>query len=162
MDVLDWEDANLPVPPLDERAIGSMNQPLDSNPTDFPDDTVADDLPDPEADPTYFPPTDPVMTVDAKGDEAILGGFASTSDDDVSVDASTLDGIPGDEALRDAIRSALRLDATTTALKIRVQVRDGVAHLHGTVNDLADVENAEAVAANVPGVREVIEELEIA
>jgi hypothetical protein len=146
----------------DEQDIGFMNQPLDSNPTDFPDDTVSDDLPDPEPDPTYFPPTDPVITTrNATGDVEVLGGFSSTADDDVQVDASTLDDIPGDEALTDAVAYALQRDAATADLDIIVSVQEGVVYLHGTVMSLDDAENAEDVASRVPGVREVVEGLEV-
>jgi len=42
------------------------------------------------------------------------------------------------------------------------EVIDGVVHLGGTVTDIDDGENAEAVAAAVPGVTEVVDETEIA
>ena len=71
-------------------------------------------------------------------------------------------GRPGDEAIADAIRRELREDALTTDLTIRVTVRDGVAHLRGSVPSLDDAESAEEVAGRVPGVREVIEELDVA
>ena len=68
---------------------------------------------------------------------------------------------PGDEAIADAIRRELREDSSTTALEITVDVFRGVARLRGKVADLADAENAEAVASMVPGVREVREELKV-
>lgn len=43
-----------------------------------------------------------------------------------------------------------------------VFVRNGIVHLRGQVSDLDDADNAEAVAARVPGVQEVIEELDVA
>lgn len=114
-----------------------------------------------EDDTVYFPPTDPVITTDAKGNVEVLGGFAPTSMDQVEVAPSALDGQPGDEALADAIRDELRRDALTTDLQIDVRVVRGVAHLRGVVTALEDAEHAEAVAADVPGVREVVEELTI-
>jgi osmotically-inducible protein OsmY len=42
-----------------------------------------------------------------------------------------------------------------------VIVRNGVAHLHGTVDGPEDADNAEEVASRVPGVIEVREELEV-
>jgi osmotically-inducible protein OsmY len=109
----------------------------------------------------YFPPTDPVVASDASGNLEVIGGWTGTSTSEVEVAASAIDGQPGDEALRDAVRRELRQDAATTMLDLRVTVRDGVVHLRGTVADLEDAENAEAVAAGVPGVVEVIEELDV-
>jgi osmotically-inducible protein OsmY len=110
---------------------------------------------------TYTPPIDPVVTTDAHGAARVLGGFEVDSMDDTPVDPSTMDRVPGDEALADAIRRELAEDAATTDLNIFVAVRNGIAHLRGQVADLDDADNAEAVAARVPGVREVVEELEV-
>jgi osmotically-inducible protein OsmY len=110
----------------------------------------------------YTPPDDPVVTTDARGNTQILGGFATDSDEEVDVEPSASDNRPGDEALADAIRQELREDASTADLTIVVAVRNGVAHLRGRVEDLDDADNAEAVASRVPGVVEVVEELEVA
>ena len=111
---------------------------------------------------TYIPPTDPVIGIDDRGAAQVLGGFSPTSADTVEVERSTLDNQLGDEAIADAIRQELREDAATTNLEVRVTVRQGIAHLRGTVPGMEDVENAESVAGRVPGVREVVEELEVA
>lgn len=108
----------------------------------------------------YTPPSDPVVTTDARGQTQVLGGFSDEVE--VTVEPSAMDNQPGDEALADAIRDELRQDAATADLSIVVAVRGGVAHLRGAVADLEDAENAEAVAARVPGVREVVEELDVA
>jgi osmotically-inducible protein OsmY len=109
----------------------------------------------------YTPPVDPVLTTDAHGAAHVLGGFELDSFEDTAVDRSAMDRAPGDEALADAIRRELAEDAATTDLNIFVAVRNGVAHLRGQVADLDDADNAEAVAARVPGVREVVEELDV-
>jgi len=109
----------------------------------------------------YTPPIDPVVTTDAHGAARVLGGFELDSAEDVEVEPSAMDRAPGDEALADAIRRELAEDASTTDLAIFVAVRNGVAHLRGQVADLDDADNAEAVAARVPGVRDVVEELEV-
>jgi osmotically-inducible protein OsmY len=75
---------------------------------------------------------------------------------------SAEDEQPGDEALADAVRRQLREDALTTDLPIDVGVEEGIVHLYGTVEELEDAENAEEIASRVPGVIEVIDELEIA
>ncbi|HEU0166890.1 MAG TPA: BON domain-containing protein, partial [Chloroflexota bacterium] len=67
----------------------------------------------------------------------------------------------GDEALADTIRRELRQDAATTGLRVEVFVEDGVAHLRGHVADMDDVTSVEEVGGRVPGVAEVVEELEL-
>jgi osmotically-inducible protein OsmY len=131
------------------------DQPLT---TDY--DLVAEDADD--GDQVYFPPTDPVVKPAAGGNLQVLGGFSPTSMDTVEVAPSALDDVPGDEALADAVRRELLEDASTTDLPIEVEVRRRVARLRGRVTDVEDVENAEAVAARVPGLLEVVEELEVA
>jgi osmotically-inducible protein OsmY len=115
----------------------------------------------------YVPPTDPVVTTDAHGQTEILGGFEQTADEDVGPDddgtgQAAGGNVHGDEAIADAVRRELREDAATTELQIRVAVRNGVVHLHGTVPGLEDADAAEEVAARVTGVREVVEGLDVA
>ncbi len=119
----------------------------------------ADD-PASSGDAVYSPPIDPVVTTDAHGSAHVLGGFGS--EEDVAVEPSASDTHPGDEALADAVRRELAEDAATADLNIFVAVRNSVAHLRGQVADLDDADNAESVAARVPGIREVVEELEVA
>jgi len=143
-----------------EENVGSLNpdftgQPLESNPDA---DAGLADNPPVEPDPTYFAPTDPVVPPDGDENRVVQGGFAPTSMEGMEVECSAEDNLPGDEALADAIRQALADDAATTALQLDVTVESGVAHLRGTVPDLVDSENAEAVASEVPGVREVVDE----
>lgn len=114
-----------------------------------------------DEDTTYFAPTDPVLTSDDHGNVQVLGGFTPTSTDDLTVEPSASDGSLGDEAIADAVLRELREDAMTTALRIDVQVREGVVHLRGSVEGMEDADAAEAVAARVPGVREVVEELRV-
>jgi osmotically-inducible protein OsmY len=106
----------------------------------------------------YSPPIDPVVTTDAHGRAHVLGGFGSG--EDVEVERSSDSGA-GDEALADAVRRELAEDAATADLVIFVAVRNGVVHLRGQVADLDDADNAESVAARVPGIREVVEELDV-
>jgi len=122
------------------------------------DTDVIDVVEDAEA--PYFPPTDPVVTTDARANTQTLGGGEPTSMG-VDVAPSAENREFGDEALADAIRAELRQDAATTALAIDVEVVDGIARLRGTVPDMVDAENAEAVAAGVPGVVEVLEQLQV-
>ena len=57
-----------------------------------------------------------------------------------------------EEDIRDDVIRELREDSLTTDLKLTVDVRRGVVILTGTVQTLDDAENAQAVAARVPGV----------
>ena len=133
-----------------------LNDPMAAvGPSSGWEDPVAD------GDEVYVPPTDPVIAADAQGNVEVLGGFSETATDGLSPVPSASDGKLGDEAIEDAVRSALRRDAATTSLEIEVLVRDGVAHLRGRVSDLDDADNAEDVASRVPGVREVVEDLEV-
>ena len=113
-----------------------------------------------EDDTAYSPPIDPVVTTDMHGNTRVLGGFSDSSMESIAVERSS-DGTLGDEAIAEAILRELREDAATTALQIEVQVRNGVARLRGSVTDIIDSQNAEEVAARVPGVTEVIDELNV-
>jgi len=140
---------------------GFPDVPLETDESDVVDDTVYDDLPPVEPDPAYFAPTDPVTDSDQQGNLQVLGGWTPTSMSSDEVDPSAEDNQPGDEALADAIRREIQENAETTDLRVDVSVERGVAHLRGTVPSLEDAEAAEAVASQVPGVREVSEELDI-
>jgi hypothetical protein len=109
----------------------------------------------------YFPPVDPPARAGVTNSrEGLVAGFEPDSMESMDVDPSASGG-PGDEALADAIRRELREDSATADLAVHVHVVEGVAYLHGQVADLDDVENAEDVAGRIPGVREVVEKLEI-
>ncbi|MCC7365405.1 MAG: BON domain-containing protein [Dehalococcoidia bacterium] len=128
-----------------------------SGPTSAIDDDIVS-----EGDTVFSPPTDPVaarhpVTLQT----VIIGGLQSSSMEDISVARSALDGEYGDEAIADAIRRELLEDAATTDLAIDVEVFEGVATLRGRVALLEDAENAEEVAARVPGVLEVREHLHV-
>jgi osmotically-inducible protein OsmY len=140
--------------PNTELAPDFTDQPLTTDYQAIAEDTRSGDA-------VYFPPTDPVVRPAAGGNIEVIGGFQATSMDTAEVAPSAIDGQPGDEALADAVRRELLEDASTTDLAIAVQVRNRVARLRGRVTDIDDAENAEAVAARVPGIIEVIEELEV-
>jgi len=141
---------------VEERADlspGFNNEPLDTSAMDVSDAG--------EIDTVYFPPTDPVVKADDQGNLQVLGGWTPTSMTSDEVAPSVEGSREGDGAIADAIVRELTEDAATTDLKINVLVRGGVAVLRGTVSDMQDVENAEEVAARVPGVIEVVEELTV-
>jgi osmotically-inducible protein OsmY len=110
-----------------------------------------------EAEP-YFPPTDPVVRIDEKGETQIAGGFGTGEALERHPTAATR-GAPSDEALEDLVHRALRLDAGTAQLHLKVGVVEGVVRLRGLIEDESDAENALAVAGDIPGVVDVIDEL---
>ncbi len=110
-----------------------------------------------EAEP-YFPPTDPVVRVDEKGETQIAGGFGTGEALEPHPTAATR-GAPSDEALEDLVHRALRLDAGTAHLHLKVGVLQGVVRVQGLIEDESDAESALAVAGDVPGVIDVIDEL---
>ncbi|HEX2033291.1 MAG TPA: BON domain-containing protein [Chloroflexota bacterium] len=117
--------------------------------------------PSAEGDDVFFPPTDPVVAPARGGELDVVGGFSATSTEDVSVERSALDGRIGDEAIADAVQRELREDAITTDLLIDVYVRQGVVHLRGRVQNVEEGEQVEEVARRVPGVVDVVDELEV-
>ncbi len=125
------------------------------DPSDRGDDPVAD------GDEVYVPPVDPVVGADAHGEARVLGGFSLSAGEEIRPRRSASDGQIGDEAIVDAVQSALRHDAATTDLAIEVTVEQGIVRLRGSVADLDDAENAEAVASRVEGVVDVVEELKV-
>jgi osmotically-inducible protein OsmY len=158
--VADIEDMGAEIDPdlTDQNLLTDPHAAVGS-PTGAPGESASD--PVQEGDEVYFPPTDPVITIDRHGQAEVLGGFSPDSMDEIEVAPSASDGLPGDEALADAIRRELREDSATTDLQVDVLVRNGIARLRGRVPTLEDAENAEDVAGRVPGIEEVREELEV-
>ena len=133
--------------PDSEIELEPFNQPVENDPTEAVE----------EAEP-YFPPTDPVVRIDHAGETQIASGFES-GDTPEQPAPGAIAGTPSDEALEDLVHRALRLDASTAHLHLKVGVLQGVVRLQGPIEDEADAENALAVAGDVPGVVDVIDEL---
>lgn len=135
-DIDDIPDSEIEVEPFD--------QPVETDPTEAVE----------EAEP-YFPPTDPVVRVDQKGETQIAGGFGTGEPLEQQPQAVT----HSDEALEDLVHRALRLDASTAHLHLKVGVQQGIVRVQGAIEDESDAENALAVAGDVPGVIDVVDEL---
>jgi osmotically-inducible protein OsmY len=133
--------------PDSEIEVEPFDQPLEVDPTEAVE----------EAEP-YFPPTDPVVRVDRKGETQIAGGFG-TGEVVGGHPHAGIEDVPSDEALEDLVHRALRLDASTAHLQLKVGVLQGVVRLKGVAQDESDAENALAVAGDVPGVVDVLDEL---
>ena len=145
----DDDEALSPVDFTDQKTL--VNAEAASGPSEsFDEDEVS------EGGTVYVPPIDPVGN-----NREVIGGFQSDSLEHLTPERSALDGQFGDEAIADAVRLALREDSSTTAMELHVAVENRIVRLRGTVADIEDVENAEAVASMVPGVLEVREELRV-
>lgn len=67
---------------------------------------------------------------------------------------------PG-KAVVDAVQRELARDAATTDLVLDVSADGRVVTLRGRVPNLTDTDNALAVAGRVPGVDDVVDEIEV-
>jgi len=146
-----------------EDALDQSDGVVDDD-ADFTDQPLSTDaqavVEDGDGSEVFFPPTDPVLRPGAHGEPEIAGGFSPTAEPPAPERSS--DGGVGDEAIADAVRDALALDASTADLRLQVEVERAVVHLRGTVPGPEDGENAEAVASAVPGVTEVADETDLA
>jgi osmotically-inducible protein OsmY len=68
---------------------------------------------------------------------------------------------PADQRLAAAVAEALLADAMVYAAHIDVRTEDGIVHLGGVVLEPADLPEATRTAARVPGVRAVVDEMEL-
>lgn len=147
--------------PLREQTEPDFNEPIPV----VGGDMTTDSLIAAEEGIPYMPPTDPVVRPSNSAQELeIVTGFGATADEEYPDTLATTafgDGPPGDEDIRQQVVEALSSDAATIDLQIEVFVRNGVVRLRGSVPTLDDAESAEEVAARVPTVREVREELTV-
>ena len=67
--------------------------------------------------------------------------------------------ILADLALAAHVRAALRQDSRTDSLKIRIVASEGVVTMGGVSETVSELKQAEIVAAQVPGVKKVVNEL---
>src|SRR5438477_543402 len=100
-----------------EIELEPFDKPVETDPTEAVE----------EAEP-YFPPTDPVVRTDHSGETRIAGGFGSGETPEQESPASSADA-PPDEALEDLVHRALRLDASTAQLHLKVGVLQGLQRL---------------------------------
>lgn len=112
------------------------------------------DAADDEADPG-FPPTDPPVIARGR-DGAEVASRASALEDE-----GPSDGPLTDDEITARVHRLLRSDAATSMLRILITTEDGVVTLRGRVQTLEDTDNAADVAARVPGVADVVDELEV-
>jgi osmotically-inducible protein OsmY len=86
----------------------------------------------------------------------VADGFAGTSEG-----AEERAGVPGDDEITAHVKDLLRIDAATSTLDLDVETVDGVVYLRGTVPGFEDTDVAAEVAARVPGVVDVVDEMTV-
>jgi hypothetical protein len=114
----------------------------------------------------WVPPIDPPVVADEEDPEGVrvAAGFGVASDEepfDEDHDGELL--AVGDE-LDERIRDALRSDAATSryADSLIIGRRGGTVVVRGVVDDVDDTDNVAQVVGEVPGVVEVVDEMEVA
>lgn len=115
---------------------------------------------------TYIPPIDPPTVPGPDGDfdtADVANGFAVSSIEEPYNQDTHGDFLPTDDEMEARVREALRLDSSTSAYarRVAISVRNNIVTLRGVVDDLVDSDNLLAVAENVEGVEEVIDELQV-
>jgi len=137
---------------LDEEDAAALGLETDTDRTDVTDDPlVAADYAEP-----YIAPTDPPVVPGGRDTIEVAQGFAGTSEG-----AEDRAGTPGDDEITERVRDLLRTDAATSNLNLRVNTIDGVVYLRGLAQSLDDTDLAAEVASRVPGVIDVVDEMQV-
>jgi hypothetical protein len=105
-------------------------------------------------------PNDPPVVPGGR-DNARLPGAPRDGDEDEDDSYETRHGPPTDSEITARVVRLLRSDAATSMLRIHVATESGVVTLTGEVQTLDDTDNAAEVASRVPGVVDVVEELDV-
>lgn len=112
----------------------------------------------------YTPPTDPpVIPGDDLQSGDVGAGFAPSmeeTDPNAAVLPNRVDNNDWD-LVRD-IEEALRVNSETHHLELTVEVTDGIVTVRGSVETADDIGRAEAIIADLDGVRDVVSEVELA
>lgn len=136
-----------------------LERELESDETSDPDIAAEEGVP-------WVPPTDPPVVPDERDPEgvSVAAGTGSTAlDEPFDADHhSTL--LPDDDEVTARVREALRADAVATvyADQLEIDTEGEVVTLRGTVEDMEDLDAVLAVAAEVTGITEVVDELDVA
>src|SRR2546426_298639 len=86
-----------------------------------------------------------------------------TTEIDVRPEITDTELLPAEDEVTARVREALLADAATSgfAEDLQIDTVGGRVYLRGIVDDVEDTDNAAAVAAEVAGVVDVIDELEV-
>lgn len=112
---------------------------------------------------TYIPPIDPPTVPEGDEDAEIASGFGVSALDEPYDRDHHSSFYTDDDEMAARVREALRADSATSAYAERIAIitRGSVVTLRGTVDDLTDSDQLQAVAGYVEGVSEVIDELSV-
>jgi len=115
---------------------------------------------------TYVPPIDPPVIPGHTGSLAnaeIASGLGVSALDEPYDEWHHSSFLPSDDEMSARVREALRADSSTSAYadSIDIETRDGMITLRGMVDDLIDNDNLLAVASDVAGVVEVVDQLRV-
>jgi osmotically-inducible protein OsmY len=105
-----------------------------------------------------------LMAVASWGNSAKAGVPATSADrklSEVVVTAKRQPDPAADARLQVQVEAALAADAYFNSEHVSVTVRNGVATLHGIIFDDWDLRNAIRISRRIPGVRRVVNDLEI-
>lgn len=137
---------------LDDEDVIALGEGDPDEMTDTTDDSmVAADYAEP-----YMAAVDPPVVPGGRDNIQVAQGFAPSSEGE-----EQRAGTPGDDEITERVRHLLRTDAATTDLELQVKTIDGVVHLRGLVQSLDDTDLAAEVAARVPGVVDVVDEMAV-
>jgi hypothetical protein len=103
----------------------------------------------------WMAPVDPLILPRGTDRAVVPGAIDDLEESDESEEALS------DDQIAARVRRLLRMDSATSMLRIHVAVKDGEVTLRGRVQTLEDTDNAAEVASRVPGVIDVVDELEV-
>lgn len=112
---------------------------------------------------TWIPPMDPPVVADERGDAVVAAGFATSAEDEPFDADHHSEPVPAGDEVQTRVMEALIANASTSTLldDVSIGVEGGVAILQGSVDDLESEDELVAVAESVPGITDVVSELEI-
>lgn len=145
--------------PLNPQRAGLNEEDMEALGQDDPDDMTAptaDSMQSADNAEPYLPPTDPPVVPGGPDAIEVADGFAPTSEG-----AEQQAGTPGDDLITERVLDLLRIDAATSNLELEAETIDGVVYLRGEVPNLDDTDLAAEVAARVPGVIDVVDEMTV-
>ena len=113
----------------------------------------------------WVPPIDPpvVASDNPEGVEVAAGFAVSALDTPYDLDDHQ-DVLGSEDEMSNRVREALRADSSTTgyAEVLEIDAEGATVTIRGVVEDLEDEDNIVAVASTVTGIKDVVDELEVA
>ena len=114
----------------------------------------------------YVPPTDRVLS-EVRRSEASADAAGSAADDEEELELDSNSGqepdqLPRDEALQAAALEALRLSDVTAGDRIQVDAAGSTIWVRGSVESIDVGDQILGILGDLPGVEEVVDELEVA